>query len=335
MPEGESLGTNEVAAPRLISTASVTLTLPMRVPHLPAEGTSVTASSSYALVGDGFVVLSAAARQGVHASLASPLGTGANSHAVRAALIEEGISLAMPDMVGDTGMSISLIQSDGLMTTVRSPGVEADPQLSDLRQIPLKPGDVVYVSGLDLVSKTTSSVLITWLKELPHHVTIVFSLGGAVDVIPLSLLTAVIKVADIVTMNMAQAEVFKSRMMIESIWAARGQIIRNDAVIVARYGKHGSVFQSQADQNPVRIHSLKQSRVDTTGVGDTHTGVMIAGLMQGRELPEAIMRANIAASVAVSKFGAAVCPTAIEIDQLIAQKGLSLENLTESYTGTL
>ena len=46
--------------------------------------------------------------------------------------------------------------------------------------------------------------------------------------------------------------------------------------------------------------------VDTTGAGDTFVGVLAAELAQGRELPGALQRACIAASLACTKKGAQV-----------------------------
>lgn len=322
---------NSVRKPKLISTASVTLTLPMHVPYLPAEGTSVTATSSFSLVGDGFVVASAAARQGVPVGLASPLGTGANSHAVRAALIEEGITLEVEDMVGDTGMSISLIQTDGLMTTVRSPGVEADPQLSDLRKIPLYPQDIVYISGLDLAGQGAGRVLRRWLEEIPDNIRVVVSIGGAIDVIPQYLLSQVLERANILTMNHHQAVVLARRLNMEDPWEAGRACLQDDATLVMRMGPQGSVYQVGVQDTPQQMCTFIRQRVDTTGVGDTHTGVLMACVLQGMDIPHAVARANVAAAVAVSKFGTAVCPTATQIDEIIAAEGKTVEDMTQVY----
>ncbi|OKL47513.1 hypothetical protein BSR29_03595 [Boudabousia liubingyangii] len=319
--------------PRLISTAAVSLTLPMQVPHLPAEGTSVTASSSFALVGDGFVVASAAARQGVPVSLASPLGTGTNSHAVRAALMEEGIELAVEDMVGDTGMSISLIQSDGLMTTVRSPGVEYDPQLSDLRRVDVHPEDWVYVAGQDLAGGPAGEVLSTWATELPEETKFVASLGGAIQDIPMPILEKILPRCDVLTMNLRQATVLARRLNLGDPLEAARSLVPESAILVWRRGRRGSVVQQDAHSQPIAVRSFERPRVDTTGVGDTHTGVLIASLLQGRDLLEAVLRANIASSFAVSKFGTALCPRALELDEFMAQEGVHVSDHIETYEG--
>jgi ribokinase len=61
---------------------------------------------------------------------------------------------------------------------------------------------------------------------------------------------------------------------------------------------------------------------DTTGAGDTVTGVLGATLAQGHDLPTAVRRSVAAAALAVTQEGArAGMPTADEIDQLLAGAG--------------
>ncbi|MBV7363863.1 ribokinase [Actinomycetaceae bacterium TAE3-ERU4] len=327
-----SIESKEFERPRLISTASVCLTLPMQVPHLPSEGTSVTAFSSSTLVGDGFVVAASAARQQVSVSLASPLGTGTNSHAVRAALIEEGIELAVQDMVGDTGMSIALIQSDGLMTTVRSPGVEADPLLSDLHEVELFPGDYVYISGLDLAGVNSGPVLSQWASEIPEEVKLVLSLGGAIEDIPLDNLKTVLECCDVLTMNSRQSMVLAERFNEDNPFSAAWKFLPSHALLVQRLGDKGSIFQEGSKGQPIFVRSFPHPRVDTTGVGDTHTGVLISGLLEGRTTLETIVRANYASAIAVSRFGTAVCPRAAEIDSFFARNEVDVLQMYSPYT---
>jgi ribokinase len=61
---------------------------------------------------------------------------------------------------------------------------------------------------------------------------------------------------------------------------------------------------------------------DTTGAGDTVTGVLAASLAQGHDLPTAVRRSVAAAALAVTQEGARTgMPTAAEIDRLLAGTG--------------
>jgi sugar/nucleoside kinase (ribokinase family) len=60
--------------------------------------------------------------------------------------------------------------------------------------------------------------------------------------------------------------------------------------------------------------------VDTTGAGDAHSGVFLAGLAAGLTGAEAARRANVAAAVAVTRSGAATSPTRAELEGLLATR---------------
>jgi sugar/nucleoside kinase (ribokinase family) len=58
--------------------------------------------------------------------------------------------------------------------------------------------------------------------------------------------------------------------------------------------------------------------VDTTGAGDAHSGVFLAGLAAGLTVGEAVRRANAAAALTVTRAGAATSPTRTELDRFLA-----------------
>ena len=59
--------------------------------------------------------------------------------------------------------------------------------------------------------------------------------------------------------------------------------------------------------------------LDTTGAGDTHTGVLVAGLIDGLDVVEAARRANAAAAHAVACIGPAQAPRREEIDRFLQE----------------
>ena len=58
--------------------------------------------------------------------------------------------------------------------------------------------------------------------------------------------------------------------------------------------------------------------VDTTGAGDAHSGVFLAGLAAGLTVTEAVRRANAAAALTVTRSGAAVSPGRAELEEFLA-----------------
>jgi len=67
-------------------------------------------------------------------------------------------------------------------------------------------------------------------------------------------------------------------------------------------GEDGVVI---ADGTITKVAAQKVKPVDTTGAGDCFTGVLAAGIALGQVLPVAARRASRAASIAVTRLGAA------------------------------
>ncbi|MDO4791274.1 MAG: PfkB family carbohydrate kinase [Buchananella hordeovulneris] len=310
---------NSVNPPRFVSTGSVVIDLPMRVDHLPTQGADVLANSTGTVVGGGFNVVSAAARQGACVTLASPLGTGPNSAQARLALAAEGITIAFDDMVGDIGLCIALVEKTGERTFITTLGVEAEHQPEDLATLKLRAGDFLYVSGYDLAYPSSSRVLGPWLQELPSGVILVIDAGPIVDEVDKDLLTQVLSRVDVLTMNRREAGLLQSRFDLAD-WSDLCQNMRPDSFLVRRTGEYGcEVLRSGTREISVITPYPIQRVVDTTGAGDAHTGVLVASLMAGMDIDAAAQRANVAAAITSTRLGPATCPTFEEIDAAMVE----------------
>ena len=75
------------------------------------------------------------------------------------------------------------------------------------------------------------------------------------------------------------------------------------AGVLITLGDKGAIY---SDGNIfVEQKAVKTKVVDTTAAGDTFTGYFVNGILGGKEIKEAINEATIAASIAVSRIGAA------------------------------
>ncbi|ARD41456.1 PfkB family carbohydrate kinase [Actinomyces gaoshouyii] len=297
-----------------ISTGSVLIDLPLQVNRIPAPGGAVTASSTGPVVGGGYTVVSAVARQGKPAALAATLGTGPNSALVREAMMLDGVELVVEELVGDIGTCITLIEPSGRRTFVTNEGIEAEPQLDDLRQLDLLPGDWVHATGYDIVHPLSHRVLADWLVDLPEGVGLVVDLGPVEPEIGAATLGRLLGRATLLTGN--HLEITQLGARLGSPAALREAC--PGALIVRRTGVHGCVLWP-AGGSPIEVAGFSRDVVDTTGAGDTHTGVLVAGLMDGLDEVTAATRANAAAAEAVSRQGPARCPLREEIDALLSE----------------
>jgi ribokinase len=97
------------------------------------------------------------------------------------------------------------------------------------------------------------------------------------------------------------------------------------ADVIVRAGSDGCVVAMRVPA-PGTGHALSLSHiaapavapVDTTGAGDAHSGVFLAGLAAGLTVGEAARRANAAAALTVTRAGAATSPARAELDRFLA-----------------
>lgn len=88
------------------------------------------------------------------------------------------------------------------------------------------------------------------------------------------------------------------------------------AEVILTLGSEGAWYAGRGQRHFEK--SVKVKAVDTTAAGDTFSGFFLEGWMTGRSIGEAMSRAALAASIAVSRKGAAPSiPTAQEIEQRV------------------
>jgi len=322
---------------RLVFAGEAIVDLLMWVPALPERGGDMLAESSAVQVGGGFNIMAAAARQGLSVVYAGGHGTGPWGDKVRAALEDEGIDvLRPPDPNADTGFDVALVEADGERTFVTSLGAESLREPGSWDAVQLWPGDAVYVSGYGLVPPESGPVLGAWAAGLPTGVLLFLDPGPLVADIPEAVLGPVLSRCDWYSCNQREAELLAGVQ--DPVEAARLLARRTGrAGVIVRAGPEGCVLALRvagpADQvgqvGQVGRVGLSLSlipapavvAVDTTGAGDAHSGVFLAGLADGLAPAEAAWRANAAAALTVTRSGPAVSPSLAELDEFLASRG--------------
>jgi sugar/nucleoside kinase (ribokinase family) len=306
---------------RLVFAGEAIVDVLMRVPALPGRGGDVLAESASVEVGGGFNIMAAAVRQGLPVVYAGGHGTGPWGGKVRAALAAEGIGLLRPPYPdADTGFTVGLVEPDGERTFVTALGAESLVQADTWNSIRLQTGDAVYVSGYGLVPAGPGPVLAAWAAALPPEVLLFADPGPLVADIPAAVLDPVLARCDWWSCNRREAALLTGSD--DPAEAARR--------LARRTGRAGEIVRSGPDGCvlALRVPGLAPSlshvaapavtAVDTTGAGDAHSGVFLAGLAAGLTPAEAARRANAAAALAVTRAGAATAPARAELDRFLA-----------------
>jgi sugar/nucleoside kinase (ribokinase family) len=325
-----------VTITRLVFAGEAIVDVLMRVPALPDRGGDLLAGSSQVQVGGGFNVMAAAARQGLRVDYAGGHGTGPWGSLVRAALAAEGIGVLRPVRAdADTGFDVALVEPDGERTFVTSLGAETHPGGWD--SVPAAPGDAVYVSGYGLVPPPVPAVtpapsaapapgaapdLGAWAAGLPDDVLLFADPGPLVADIPAAVLDPVLARCDWWSCNLREAGLLTG--LTDPAAAATALLGRTGRIgVMVRAGAAGCVLALRSGgQTTVAAQAVRV--VDTTGAGDAHAGVFLAGLAGGLDPVAAARRANAAAALAVTRPGPATAPGHAELDEFIRGRARAL-----------
>jgi sugar/nucleoside kinase (ribokinase family) len=306
-------------APRLVSIGSIVADIRLDVPHLPGRGGDVIGSAATVAAGGGFNILCAAARQGLPTLFAGRHGTGPYGDCIRAALAREGIATFHPPVPDeDSGFCLVMVEPDGERTFVSSPGAEAALGSRHLSDVPLDDGDTVFVSGYDLAYPDLGPAIAAWAADAPRAVRLVVDPGPLVSEIPDAILRDVLPQISILTMNRREAGLLTGVTEAGAVWLKLQPRLRPDALLVLRDGALGAWLFRGDNAVPMLIPSPSVTMIDSTGAGDTHTGVLVAGLAQGLDSVAAMRRANAAAAISVTRRGPATAPGRAELDHFLA-----------------
>lgn len=301
---------------RVYALGSILVDIAVDVPALPERGGDVLAAATRTLVGGGFNLAAAVARQDVPCCYAGPHGTGRNGDLVRAALAAEDIAVAGPRRTdGDTGFCVALVEPDGERTFVTAPGVEARLTPHELAAVSAAPGDLVAVSGYDLLYPGSGPVLAAWADALPAGVRLALDPGPLVADIPPERLRRVLAAAAVLTLNRREARLLADAPDATGadLLAALRTRLRPDPamLVVVREGAAGCVAcGGELGDRTVALPAPRVRAVDTTGAGDTHTGVLLAALARAQPVLGALATANRAAADSVTRAGPATAPRA-------------------------
>lgn len=298
---------------KLVSAASVLLTMPLYVKKIPPLGSSAFAQIGKTGIGEAVDVMIAAARQGAKVVNVSCLGTGPNSMLTRRIFAESGIETTTREVVGDIGIKMVMIQDSGFYASILTTGVEIDITPQELVHQHVAPGDLVYLSAGDLIHSSYREAIALWLPTLCPEVKVVMAATPLVEEINPDWLAESMQRVDIFTCSKRESKHLPGYPAeINPAYVKR--YLSDQAALVERNSWRGArVITSEGEE---QVDTLKIEVTDTRGVAAAHTGVMIASLLAGKNLIEAVQRGNVAGALAATRSGNNTenCPLPEEIE---------------------
>ncbi|MGH3483128.1 MAG: ribokinase [Nocardioidaceae bacterium] len=272
-----------VSSPDVVVLGSANLDVVFAVPSIPAPGETVLAADpAHHPGGKGLNQAVAASRAGAVTSFLGALGDDAAASELLAALVESGVDASEVRRVAEpSGTAWIAVDSAGENAIVVASGANAVlTALTDAERSVIAAARVL-VMQLEIplsvvaeavgVGRATDTVVV--LNVAPAQ-----ALDG-------SMLSGV----DLLVVNEHEARVLKSP-------------VPGGLAVVTTLGARGARWTDPDGEGSVVAPSA--AVVDTTGAGDTFTGVLAAGLAADLPLPAAIERAVVAATISVETEGA-------------------------------
>jgi ribokinase len=315
-------------AGRVIVVGSINVDVVLRLPGLPGPGETVLGGElARHHGGKGANQAVAAARAGAHVHMIGAVGADDGADSLRE-LAAEGIEVTQVQRVaGLTGLAAVLVDertSENMIAVASGANGLVTPEVvtAALTATALKPEDVVVLSfelpGSSLeraaeVSRGAGARML--VNPAPAQPELLGVLAGALAT-PNEHELAVYVGAEPTDRGRHVSCVPPATGLVgPAAEAALALSDRTGGPVLVTLGAGGALLA--AGGRTERFAGHRVEAVDTTGAGDTLTGVLAAGLAAGYPLREAVRRAVAAAALSVTKAGArAGMPSAAEIDAL-------------------
>jgi ribokinase len=284
---------------------SANLDVVYRVTAIPRAGETVlTTGESRHPGGKGLNQAVAAARAGTPTAFVACIGNDAAGGELMDVLLEVGIDTATIRRVdAPTGIALITVQDDGDNAIVVAAGANAT---------------MVSLTEIQRDAVAAAAVLVAQL-EVPLEVVVeaarVARRSGTTFVLNVaparSLDDDVLGLVDVLVANEHEATTLTAEP--EPMHSAHRLLDRVPAVVVTT-GPSGCVVATRG-QPDEHVPAAPAEVVDTTGAGDTFTGVLAAGMASGLSVLDATRRAVVAAAISVERDGAVPSiPTREQID---------------------
>jgi ribokinase len=305
------------AVPHILVIGSANVDFTVKVERLPQVGETVSGGDfllSYG--GKGANQALAAHKAGAPVFMIAKLGRDANGELLYQQLIASGLKAQglLRDAEVASGVALIMVDSQGHNLIATAPG-------SNQR---LTVADIQALEADACVGRILLTQLETPLETVEYGLRRALEAGMTtiLNPAPGRLLTPdVLALPHIITPNETEASLL-SDVPITGLDTARraGErlLTLGCRTVIVTLGAQGALLVQQGEVR--HFPPFPVTPIDTTAAGDAFNGVLAAALLEGRGLDEAILRANAAGALCVTKRGAQeALPMRQEIEALLAR----------------
>lgn len=298
----------------ILDFGSINMDLVVPVATLPRPGETVLCEGYVTKPGGkGANQAVAAARAGARVAMAGAVGRDGFGAVLRENLAREGIDTGMVvETDRPTGVAYICVDAHAENFIAVAQGANLAPKAAQVPDGQLGPGTLVMMQME--IPPAENWALLDRARRLGARSILNVAPAGAVPEAALANL-------DILVVNALEAEMVARTLGLEAGtpgWTAQVIARRAALTCVVTLGP-GGALAATADGTTIAVPALPIVPVDTTGAGDTFTGVLAAGIDAGLPLEEALRRASVGAALACLALGAQeAMPRAAAIDARLA-----------------
>ena len=237
-----------------------------------------------------------------------PMGNGPYADLIKAQLLSDGYdesNFIIDETVKyDCGYCLCMVDRNGERTFVTVPGIENHAKAEWFDDLDLSKTALIYVSGFDLFAKS-GEIYLSRLKEklqeqnLLGKVVVFFDAGARLEYISPEAIEILLSLNPIVHCNRMELELFTGqRDIYKGIMSLSS---RTSAPVIVSLDKDGCMVAYKSRCYNFSIKPLPV--VDATGAGDCHSAGIIASLIKGKPLHNAIEAGHELAACCIKHIG--------------------------------
>lgn len=270
----------------------------IEIDRLPKTGEDIQSTcQTFSVGGCGWNVYRAARMSGARPVFLSPVGAGAYGAMVEREFVRRGVPI-LARSENDNGCCYCLVEAGGERSFLSVRGAEYRVDRAMLDRLTGN-YSMAYVCGMELQEPTAGEIL-DWL-EARRETAVFYAPGPQGVLLDPARQDRVLALGPVLHLSEEEARILSGKADPGEAAAALGARTGNTVVITL--GSAGCLART-ADGTVLRVPAPAVTVADTIGAGDTHAGVLLGCLHRGADLETALVRANAAAALVVSRKGA-------------------------------